>query len=480
MKNKFNLKYLKSGGYSVLVSLAAIAIIIVLNLFVNELPTTWTQFDMSSDKMLTLGEATEKLVKAVDEEVKVYYVCQHGNEDTYITTLLDKYKALNSNIKVEQIDPVLNPTFISGDRAGVQDGGILVETSKRNKIISSLEIYYPGVTEDEIYSYYYSYGQMPSAIGFDLENLMTTAINYVTTDVLPIIYSLTGHGEATLSDTYKGYFTSESMELKDLNLATAEKVPEDCDAIFINQPQKDISEDEATRLLDYLKAGGKMVYVSYYTYTLEAKFENLQTVLDYYGVAPSEGVIYEGDSNAHYPNMPYILLATYGSHEVVSPLSGYYMFIGYCQGITVSDDIRSTVTVTPLLSTTDKAYAKLNMKSETASKEEGDLEGPFDYAVAISETNEDGSETQIIWVNSPMFVDAGSDVYGTLKAMFINGFAWMCDMEDSISIPYKTIDEEYLTVTESQGKILSTVFMIVLPVAIIATGFVVWLRRRSK
>ena len=71
MKNKFNWKYLKTGGYSVLVSLAAIAIIIVINLFVNELPATWTQFDMSADKMLSLGEATEKVVKAVDEDVNV-------------------------------------------------------------------------------------------------------------------------------------------------------------------------------------------------------------------------------------------------------------------------------------------------------------------------------------------------------------------------------------------------------------------------
>ena len=480
MKNKFNWKYLKTGGYSVLVSLAAIAIIIVLNLFVNELPATWTQFDMSADKMLTLGEATEKVVKAVDEDVNVYYVCQIGSEDKYISTLLDKYKALNSKIKVEQIDPVLNPNFISGDRMGVEDGGILVESEKRNKSISTMDIYYPGVTEDQLMQYYYQYQQMPQAIGFDLENLMTSAINYVTTDVLPIVYTLTGHGEAVLSDTYKGYFEAESMEVKDLNLASADKVPEDCDAIFINQPQKDISSDEATRLLDYLKAGGKMVDVSYYKYTIDTKFVNLQTVLDHYGVAPSEGVIYEGDSKAHYSQMPYMLLGQYGSHDIVKPLDGYLLYMGYSQGINISDDIRSTVTVTPLLSTTDKAYAKTDFESKTASKEEGDLEGPFDYAVAITETLENGGETQIVWVNSPMFVDSQSDIYGTIKAMFINSFAWMCDMDDSISIPYKTIDEEFLSVTDAQGKILSAIFMIVIPVAIIGAGFAVWFRRRSK
>lgn len=479
-KLKLNTKYLKTGGYSVLISVIALAIVIVINLFANTLPTTWTKLDMSSGDMFSLTEQSVELVKGIKDEITVYYVIEHGSEDTNVQTMLDKYSDLSSKIKIENVDPALNPAFLTGDKSTVESGSIIVESAKRNKVIKNIEIYYPGVSMEQLESYYMQYQRLPNATGFDMENLMTSAINYVTTDVLPIVYTLTGHGEDVLSDTYKGYLGSESFELKDLNLATLDAVPEDCDAVLVNLPDKDISADEATRLLDYLKKGGKMFYISYFANTAEAKHTNMQTVLDYYGVSAVDGELFEGDSNLHYPQNPFVLLAQYGKHEIVDPLAGYYMFMGYCQGIKQSDDIRDTVTVTPLLSTSDKAYSKVNLNSTTMEKEEGDIEGPFDYAVAITDKNEDGSEAKIVWITSPMITDAGSDIYGTLKGMFVNTFGWLCDKEDAISIPVKTIEQESLNVSEAQGNLLSIVFTIILPVASIAVGFVVWMRRRSR
>ena len=480
-KLKLNTKYLKTGGYSVLISVIAIAIVIVINLFANTLPSTWTKLDMSSGDMFSIGEQSVELVKGVKDEITVYYVVEHGSEDKNVQTMLDKYSAISSKITVKNIDPALNPAFLTGDKSGVEAGSIIVESAKRNKVIKNIEIYYPGVSMEQLESYYLQYQSLPNATGFDMENLMTSAINYVTTDVLPIVYTLTGHGEDELSDTYKGYLGSESFDIKELNLATLEAVPEDCDAILVNLPDKDISPDEATRLLDYLKKGGKMFFISYFANTAEAKHTNMQTVLDYYGVSAVDGELFEGDSNLHYPQNPFILLAQYGKHEIVNPLANYTMFMGYCQGIKKSDDIRNTVTVTPLLSTSDKAYSKVNLNSTTTAKEEGDIEGPFDYAVAITDKNEDGSETKIVWITSPMIVDAASDIFGgTLKGMFVNTFGWLCDKDDAISIPAKTIEQETLTVSEAQGNLLSVVFTIILPVASIAVGFVVWMRRRSR
>ena len=79
-----------------------------------------------------------------------------------------------------------------------------------------------------------------------------------------------------------------------------------------------------------------------------------------------------------------------------------------------------------------------------------------------------------------MIIDAASDIYGTLKGMFVNTFGWLCDKDDAISIPAKTIEQEALNVSEAQGNLLSIVFAIILPVASIAVGFVVWMRRRSR
>ena len=147
-KLNLNTKYLKTGGYSVLVSVIAIAIIIVINLFVNSLPATWTQFDLSAGDMLSISEESEKIVSGIETDVKVYYIAQHGNEDSYVTTMLDKYKTMSKKLTVEQIDPALNPNFLTGDRLNVTEGSLIVESEKRSKVISSFEIYYPGYSEE--------------------------------------------------------------------------------------------------------------------------------------------------------------------------------------------------------------------------------------------------------------------------------------------------------------------------------------------
>ena len=89
-----------------------------------------------------------------------------------------------------------------------------------------------------------------------------------------------------------------------------------------------------------------------------------------------------------------------------------------------------------------------------------------------------------IWSVSCSLVCSNSlksnDIYGTIKAMFVNSFGWLCEKADSISIPVKALEQEKLTVSEAQGNVLSALFMIVIPVAVVLIGFVVWFRRRSR
>ena len=413
--------------------------------------------------------------------IEIPFLCLGaGGRDLQRQELLDKYKELNSKIKVEQVDPALNPGFLTGDRKDIVEGSLVVESAKRSKIITSLEIFYPGISEEEIYYYYQQTGSMPSQQGFAAESCITSALDYVTTDILPKVYTLTGHGEMTLSDTYKKYITEKSMELNELNLVSLSAVPDDCDSVLICTPEKDITADEATKLLDYLKKGGTLMYISYFGYTAETAHTNLNTVLEYYGMTANKGYVVEGDANKYLPNYPNVIIPNYGSHEIVTPLQGYYMVLSYAQGITIKDDVRSSVNITPLLTTSDKAYSKTNMAPETLEKEEGDVAGPFNVAVAATEKNEDGSEAKVIWINTPAVVQEAMDYFGANSAMFTNSFSWMCGKTDSISIPVKEIESSTLSLTEAQGNIWTIMFAVILPLAIVVCGFVVWYRRRRK
>ena len=55
------------------------------------------------------------------------------------------------------------------------------------------------------------------------------------------------------------------------------EVPKDAAAIIINAPQKDFNENDAKKVTDYLKAGGKAIIVGTYS---ENEMPNFMSILD--------------------------------------------------------------------------------------------------------------------------------------------------------------------------------------------------------
>ena len=107
-----NRKYLKIGSFSMVMCLIVIAVVIAVNLFAAELPSTLTKYDMSALDLFSITEETEQILAGVDTDVTFYILTQRGGEDPNIVELLDRYSALNPHIKVKTVDPIENPAFI--------------------------------------------------------------------------------------------------------------------------------------------------------------------------------------------------------------------------------------------------------------------------------------------------------------------------------------------------------------------------------
>ena len=82
--------------------------------------------------------------------------------------------------------------------------------------------------------------------GFDGEGQIDSAISYVTSEDLPVLYTLDGHGEKELDSTLQEDIQKANIDIKSLNLITEEKVPDDTACLLINAPTSDISESDHT------------------------------------------------------------------------------------------------------------------------------------------------------------------------------------------------------------------------------------------
>lgn len=477
MKNifeSFKTRKFKSGTYSLGIVSIAVIIVVVINLLAGALPANITKHDLSYNQLYSLTETTKEFVKTIAEDVTIYVVAQTGTEDATLMEMLDNYKALSPRVHVETVDPVLHPNFATQYTSdGVSNGSMVVVSDKRSTIIN----------QSDLYEYSFDYSTYKtSTTGYDGEGQITSALNYVTTDNIPVAYTLEGHNEAVLSETLSEMIAKNSFEVKNLSLYNTEAVPEDAGCLIINAPSSDISSDEADRIIKYLEAGGSVFVAE--DGTAAAK-PNLERVLEYYGVGLQRGfVVEESTSNFFYPYQNY-LAPNRGTHDIMETLNAkkYNVLMAYSGGIVKLDSARASVKFEPLLTTSSNSFLRVreNGAVESISMAEGDIAGPCYVGVAVSEEHGDVETKLVVYSSAYTTTDeANASVNGSNYELVTSSLNWLAGMDSSIAVDAKSYAMSYLQITSADVNRWMVITVVIVPVAILACGFVVWFRRRRK
>ena len=467
-------KHIKNGSYTMVMSVIFIAVVIVINMIVSTIPSKYSEIDISSQKLYSIGDETKKMLKDLERDVTIYQIAQSGSEDENISNLLKKYEDESKHIKVEQKDPVVNPKFVSQYTSDdLSANSLIVVCGDRNKVIDYNNIYETSID-------YQTYSSQTT--GFDGEGQITSAIGYVTSENLPVLYTVEGHGEKDMDSSIKEDIEKANMDIKSLNLLTEGTVPDDADCLFIDSPSTDFSSDEKDAIIEYLENGGKAMIFSDYT---TEDMPNFDAILENYGVQRTEGVVFEGDNQHYAMQMPYYLVPTINSTDASSETAsaGYYVLAPYAQGIKQLDDVRDTVKIESILTTSDQAYSKTDLNSKTIEKEDGDVEGPFDLGVSITESLDDDKETQIVYYSTSNLMDSQTNqmVSGGNEKLIMESLKWMTDTEESasVSIPSKSLEVSYLTITDYDAAFWKICTIALIPGIFLVIGFVVWIKRRK-
>ncbi len=461
----------KHGTYRLSMVVFACVAAVLVNLIAGKLPSQYLKYDVSDQKLFTTGDQTAETLKGLNEDITLYLIAQQGSEDATLQELLERYEGLSSHIKVETKDPVLYPNFVSQYTSeSLSENSILVVGESRSKAIDYYDIYQYGMD----YSTYSS-----SLTSFDGEGQITSAIAYVTAEDMPVVYTLSGHDEADLSTTVTSSIEKENIELKSLSLLTEEAVPEDAKAVIIYGALSDISDDEKSKLEAYMEQGGQVVILLGYT---DKDTPNLDSLLGDYGITLAEGLVLEGDSQHHLPNYPYYLLPDIQSSNYTSDVSSRYVLLAFAQGMTESADLSDDLTYESLLATSSQAYSKTNLESEDLEQEEGDVSGPFDLGAVVTKTIDENVEAKLIVFASETLLDEQVDsmVSGGNSTLFLNVMSQLADHESTISIEPKSMSTEYLTVPAGSTIFWGILTIVLIPLALLITGGVIWFRRRKR
>ena len=71
-------------------------------------------------------------------------------------------------------------------------------------------------------------------------------------------------------------------------------------------------------------------------------------------------------------------------------------------------------------------------------------------------------------------------VSGNNVKLLANSVSWMCDQEQSVSIPSKSTQISYLTVTTASARMWGMVTIGLLPVLCLVIGGGIWFKRRKR
>ncbi len=467
MKNKIALR---GGGYSLIITTVVLAILVAVNVFASVLPASWTNLDISSSQLYSITSNTKVVLNNLQKDVTIYWIVQADAEDDILENLLAKYESQSDHIDVVKKNPDVFPTFTEQYTSeDVPNNSLIVECGDRSRYISNEDIY-------EYTIDYYTYQSY--AESFDGEGCITSAIDYVVSEDFPQLYMLEGHGEEELPSTFAEQVEKDNIEVSSFSLLTVETVPEEADCVLIHAPATDISEDEAEKLSSYVANGGKLMVIS--GPAEEESLTNLNSLLENYGITTSEGIVVEEDRNHYYFGYPYILLPDINSHAITDPIieGNYYVLMSIANGLTVSGS-NGTGTVTELLTTTYSSFSKAAGYSlNTYEKEDGDTDGPFALAVAV----EDSSGGGLVWFASNDFLsnDINNASSGANSDLAMNALASLVGETEAMAISSKSLNYNYLTITEAVSSFLKVLMIGVVPLAYLGIGIGVIVSKRRR
>lgn len=541
-KNISSVVQLKNGSFSLAVTAIVLAIIVVVNLIIGQLPSKLLNWDLSETGIFSVSDTSKELLKDLDKDVTVEVVAETGNIDSRIERFISIYGDLSSKLKVSYIDPVLHPEILT--KYGISANSVVVscEETGKNQVISFSDII---VSQQNYYGY-------SSELEFDAEGQLTSAVAAVTSDNDKKIYLLRGHGESAISQELGELLTKNSMTTSNLNLLETASVPDDCDLLIINNPTSDLGTDEYTELHNYLYQGGNVLLLRGVT---DKELTNFNELMEDYGMTMVNSYI--GDRDRYYQRAQsafyFFPMITSNDTNVETTSS---ILVGAVAGMTASENTPEDVTLTTLLTTSNNAFREGNSNEATQfilaasaqktvpadTESESELESGSDTAETEKTSTESVSEeasTESVTENASEEItseatsenaseEAASEAASTeestledvltdisvgntdgwletpsadskltvisastmIDSSLIGNFTGIENLNEFINIVSSYFDDvqnvsipaKSLSVTYNTvtgSSIWNALFIIVIPVFSIVAGLVVWIRRRK-
>ncbi|HYL62799.1 MAG TPA: GldG family protein [Candidatus Methylomirabilis sp.] len=448
----------KYVGYATLYIVVTVAVLTVANILADRYNKS---YDGTSNKQYTLSEQTAKIVKSLKEPATIYYYDRPNGFKSAKDTL-DQYANLSPKVHVKYID--VEKDNLAARQAGVKNlGTAIVEIGARKE----------------------------EAKGLTEEGITGAFIRDLKTNTRTVCF-VTGSGEHRIDDSAgTGYSTFNTLlgrdeyQTKSISLLEKAEVPSECTVVVVGGPRGDYQQPEVDALKKYVENGGRAFFLLDPPLKLGrtdiADNDALATLLQSWGVTLDKDLILDPNPIGQLAGlgMEVALVGRYDSQPIVSDLNGNTSGFPISRSLEIKNADKTSVDRLFGSSSTSVAATKLDSDRINMSDPKN-KKGPLTMAAAGTyKTGKENEQGRFVVVGSSEWAANGFiHVLGGNSDLALNAVNWLASDEELISIRPKERDDRTLTMTNAQIRWVGITSLLLLPLAVIATGVSVWWRRR--
>jgi ABC-type uncharacterized transport system involved in gliding motility auxiliary subunit len=484
LRQAFNLRTLKYGSHASLFTVIVLAVVVLLYGLARKHNQ---RFDVTQAKRFTLADQSVKLVQGLQQPIKVlgFYSLAEREREAF-TDLLKQYAQHNDKITYEMVDPDRQPALAKQYDISAYNTVVVEGNNKKEKI-------------------------------FRLdEAALTNAILKVTRSTKKVVYFLTGHGEPSLTDSDRNGYSiakqaleEQNYTVQDLVLARQTQVPEDAAVLIVAGPKQDLLEPELEALSAYLGRGGHVLLMVDIDLQKPETAAGLVAFVKRYGLELGNDIVIETNPLGRLVGGDYLLpvVMTYERHAITKDLGNVMTMFPVVRSVQVAKDLPQGISAQGLALTSSESWAETDFRAlqegRSAYDGEQDRRGPVAIAaVATIATGTSGSPAGASTSSSPGAADQPDQAPGSRSArlvvfgdaefannsllpvqgngnLFLNIVSWLAEEEDLIAIrPRRGGGSGPVMLTAAQAPLIFWLPVVVLPLAVFASGAVVFARRK--
>jgi gliding motility-associatede transport system auxiliary component len=464
LKSSLTSRQTKYGLNTALYILAALAIVVILNLIVLRAPTrlgkysTNWQWDLTANKRFSLSQQTLQILEKLDKDIQLIYFDRQNNFAA-VRDLLEQFPSHSKRVSVSYVDPDREPAKAT-QYAVKEYGKLVVAASDMNE----------------------------QAKGTKEEDIINSIIRVLKGGVKKNIYFLQGHGEREIESAERlGYseakkaLESNTYQIKTLSLL-AEKpaVPDDCKVLVIAGAQKEFLDPEIAAIKKYMMEGGRVFF-------LLTPFTppNLVKLLAEYGVDASNTLVVDvsGIGRLFGTDELMPLALQYENHAITKGMANTASLFPFANAVRSATGAMPGADFQLIAKTTDKSWATKDVHAKQVSFHKGqDIEGPLALAGA-GVFHDPGApmaiETRYVVSGSADLISNAILGFNGNRDLFLNMVNWLSSDEDLIAVRPKDPEDRPVELTPTQLQMVKYFSLVLIPLAVVLSGFGVWWRRRG-